>query len=252
MLLVLLVALVAFCAGGWVFSRIALRYPGGGEVADLYRPDGESVGIFDAIPQADREEAEKIAQQGLVEDITLPEDRVVVRESLERLPDRGVTVTNTEEIAAVARKEVQQEEIIAGAKKTFPGVEMDLSGTETAGVRVPVQAVELPDMRESKITMIKVPVRSFVVKNVEQYKEFKRRALGEYPAVNFSKEMLLVLESENNFPDKVFELISAEEKDGKVTAVYRVNVLGLDKKLNSHTVLVLPKTDAEIELKQVL
>lgn len=249
-MLAVLIALVAFCCGGWVFTRLVLRYTGG-EVAEMYRTDGASAGIFDQIPPQDREAAAVVAQEGLLEDITLPEDRVVERIHTDELPPSSMMLKDLSEIAAVAPK-TQKQLMLPEDIKQPGGVEIDLTGTETAGVNMPAQAAALPDIKESKITMLKVPVRYFLIKNTAAYKDFKTRALGEYPAADFSKDMILGLESENNFPDKVFELVSADLQDGKLIVSYRVNVLGLDKKLNSHSVLVLPKTEAEIELKQVL
>ncbi|MBO7238269.1 MAG: hypothetical protein J6U96_03130, partial [Elusimicrobiaceae bacterium] len=73
-----------------------------------------------------------------------------------------------------------------------------------------------------------------------------------YPVVDFNKQMLIVLESDSNFPDNVFEIVSADKQDGALVVSYRVNVLGLNKKINSHTVLAVDKTQLPLELKQVL
>lgn len=105
---------------------------------------------------------------------------------------------------------------------------------------------------ESNISMIVLPVKHRVIKTTQQYRDFKTRARGSYPAVDFSKQMLVVLESDSNFPDKAFEIASARVKDGKLEVTYRVNVFGLDKKINTHSVAVVDKTAAPVTLKQVL
>lgn len=105
---------------------------------------------------------------------------------------------------------------------------------------------------ESKISMIVLPVKYRVIKNTQQYRDFKTQARGSYPSVDFSKKMLVALESDSNFPDKAFEIDSAREKDGKLEVTYRVNVFGLDKKINTHSVAVVDKTAAPVTLKQVL
>ena len=64
--------------------------------------------------------------------------------------------------------------------------------------------------------------------------------------------MVVVLESDSNLPDNVFELVSAENKEGDLVVSYRVNVFRLDKKTNSHTVLPVDKTQNKVQLKQVL
>ena len=40
--------------------------------------------------------------------------------------------------------------------------------------------------------------------------------------------------------------------DGKILVTYRVNVFGLDKKINTHSAVRIAKRDLPIELKQVL
>ena len=104
----------------------------------------------------------------------------------------------------------------------------------------------------SSIVMLTAPVQPLLIKTTEEYKEFKRRARGSYPAANFAKEQVLVLESTGNLPDKVFEIQNVEEKDGKIWVIYRVSVFGLDKKTNTHSAVLIKKQNLPIELKQVL
>ena len=105
---------------------------------------------------------------------------------------------------------------------------------------------------ESKISMIEAPVEALLIKSMEEYRAFKRRARGSYPEVNFAKENVLVLESAGNLPDKVFEIQTVADADGKRIVTYRVSVFGLDKKINTHSVKVIDKKDLPLELKQVL
>ena len=100
--------------------------------------------------------------------------------------------------------------------------------------------------------MIEVPVKARVISTIEQYKEFKRAARGSYPTTDFETEQVVVLESQSNFPDKVFEVAGVQESADKVVVFYRVNVFGLDQKTNTHSVVKIPKTALPVELKQVL
>ena len=102
------------------------------------------------------------------------------------------------------------------------------------------------------ITMLEAPVKVRLIKNTAEYKAFKTIARGKYPEVDFNKQMLVVLESDSNLPDKVFEIQTIEEKDGKILVSYRVNIFGLEDKLNTHSVKSIDKTALPIELKQVL
>ena len=91
-----------------------------------------------------------------------------------------------------------------------------------------------------------------VIRTLEEYKQFKRRARGDYPQVDFNKQQVVVLESVSNLPDKVFEIVSAKEENGKLLVQYRVNVFGLDKKINTHSAVAVPKSQLPVEIKQVL
>ena len=111
---------------------------------------------------------------------------------------------------------------------------------------------ETAEETESKISMIEAPVSAKLISSVEEYREFKREARGDYPQADFNKQQVLVLESGSNLPDKAFEIVSVQEKDGKRLVLYRVNIFGLDKKTNTHSAQVLEKSKLALELKQVL
>ncbi len=120
-------------------------------------------------------------------------------------------------------------------------------------------AVVLNDQRpprraeaESNITMIEAPVSAKRISSLEQYKAFKRVARGSYPTVDFAKEEVVVLESQSNLPDKVFEIVEIIPQQDQVKVMYRVNVFGLDQKTNTHSAQKMPKTKLPVVLEQVL
>jgi len=238
---------LSFFMGGWFFSKIGTG-KSSGEVLQLYSKDGESLGIFDKIPQEDLEAAAKVAEEGLHTDIILPEDQARFVQDGRALPSQ-LMVTDMAEIAGVAPRAKKEDS--AEDKNKAPVSELDLTGHEVASV-APTNLPALEDGEDTKISLIAAPVRYFIIRNTEEYKEFKRRARGSYPTVDFDKQMLVVLESDSNLPDNVFELVSAENKEGELVVSYRVNVFRLDKKINSHTVLPVDKTQDNVQLKQVL
>ena len=105
---------------------------------------------------------------------------------------------------------------------------------------------------ESKITMINAPVKARIIKSTADYKKFKQSARGEYPQADFNKQMVVVLESDSNLPDKVFEIKDVQAKDGHLWVFYRVNVFGLNKKINTHSAKAVQKSALPLTLKQVL
>ncbi len=235
----------AFVAGGWFFSRILVGMGKNSEVLQLYNQDRTAVGIFDEIPENEQ-----------IQEWQQPGEEIVTGEQTELsvLPSQ-MLLTDLSEIAGIAPKEKQQDsgnspdEVQQETQR--PAVELDLTGKEVTSLGArPLPS--LPAGEGSKISLIAAPVRHFVIRNTDEYKEFKRRAQGSYPTVDFAKQMLVVLESDSNLPDKVFELIAAEDKDGELLVTYRVNVFGLNEKINSHTVLAIPRTTSDVKLKQVL
>ena len=249
-----LIITAAFFAGGWFFNRVTSRDVRN-EVESLYQKDGASVGIFDRVPPEDMAVAQQIADEALYAvKPTLPEDNPEYhRQDGQDLPTQ-VAHVEWKDIAGVAPKRQpidKPAESLAGQPPVPQKSEVYLNGNEVAAIAA--QTVAVVDSNEpSHITMITAPVRFFLIRNLEEYKAFKQQARGGYPTVDFAKQMLVVLESDSNFPNNAFEIVSADKQDGALVVSYRVNVLGLDKKINSHSVLLVEKTPLPVELKQVL
>lgn len=244
-----LTLVAVFVAGGWFFSALPRWMASRSEVGRLYQADGERIGIFDNIPPEDLAAAEAVASYSLGQEIVLPEDRAAAQERQNGadLPTQ-IALTPVTDIAAIAPKAPSPEEETLPRKGT--GVSLDLKGGEVAVL--PGQDLNALPEQESKVSMISVPVNYVLIKNTADYKAFKTRARGSYPAADFNKQMVVVLESQSDFPDNVFEIDSARVVDGKLVVAYRVNVFGLDKKTNTHAAVLVDKTSAPLELKQVL
>lgn len=236
----------AFCAGGWFFS-VLMRSGAQSEVAAMYRSNGEEMGIFDQISPEDEQAAALVAAEGL----GLALEREDISAPLDAAPESQVVRVELSDIAGVAPKEETagqpQNTAESAMRRTEPAIE--LTGHEVT-VLPEQDFASLPE-EESHISLIDAPVKHLLITNTEEYKAFKNIARGSYPVADFDKQMVVVLESDSALPDKVFEIQSAEEKDGKLVVCYRVNIFGLDKKTNTHSALALAKTEAPVELKQV-
>lgn len=178
-------------------------------------------------------------------------------EDLRAVDDPGEPRLATEsQLAPIHMPEIEM--IISRSGKSYPTEEQE----PPAKTAVPLGDVQYntsptaqtseQEAPKSNIVMIAAPVEPLLIKTLEEYKKFKRRARGNYPVANFATENVLVLESASNLPDKVFEIQNVEEKDGKMLVTYRVNVFGLDQKTNTHSAVLILKRDLPIELKQVL
>ncbi len=148
------------------------------------------------------------------------------------------------------------EDVVLG-EKFAPAAESEKpSGVVLSdGQNTVVLSAQKPAQRAAdgtSITMIEAPVAVKRIKTLDDYKAFKRTALGSYPAADFAKEEVVVLESQSNLPDKVFEIVSVEPDSDNLKLRYRVNVFGLDKKTNTHSAQKINKTPKNIVLEQVL
>lgn len=174
-------------------------------------------------------------------------------------------VTAVEEAEYVASKTPSQlskinlpdvEKIISrSGQEVIPGEnepEEAPAAVDLSEVKDPSASAEAVEEPKSAISMIEAPVKARLIKNSQEYKEFKRVARGSYPAADFSKQDVLVLESTSNLPDKVFEIQNVSEEDGKRVVAYRVSVFGLDQKTNTHSAVLIQKSDLPLELKQVI
>jgi len=107
---------------------------------------------------------------------------------------------------------------------------------------------------ERRVTMIKAPVGSRVIKTQADYTKFQKEKTtwGTYPKVDFSKNSVVILESKGELADYIFQ-IDSTKLDGKtLTVLYRVNILGLKERGSSHTFAVVNKGFDTVTLQQIL
>lgn len=146
-------------------------------------------------------------------------------------------------------------QIVSKTGTSVNGKSDDSSPVQLAGdgrAVIPTGTAQQAPETDSKISMIEAPVQVKVIKTLADYKAFKRVARGSYPVANFAEDYVVVLESTSNLPDKVFEIQDIVSQDGKMVVLYRVNIFGLDGKINTHSAARIAKTDLPIELQQVL
>lgn len=183
-----------------------------------------------------------------LEEAALPEDMQAVQDE-PNLPKRA------DELPSQLVRTDWPEDLIMGAPQPSESDEKPtgivLDDLQTAVVlnaqRPPHRAAD-----GSNITLIEAPVSVKRITSVDDYKSFKRMALGSYPAADFAKEEVIVLESQSNLPDKVFEIVEIIPGDDQIKVMYRVNMFGLDKKTNTHSAQKINKTSKNIILEQVL
>lgn len=195
-----------------------------------------------------------------VQDANPPEEKYVddveVPSQLSKIKEAGIVgiVSQKEEEENLPIQPKEATVVLAPNAVLNPEVMALPSHNESEAGSTPSKEAQ-PDalpQEESKITMLDAPIKYLLIKSTEEYKKFKNTARGSYPKVDFNKQMLVVLESDSNLPDKVFEIQNVQEQDGKLLVTYRVNIFCLEKKLNTHSVQAVKKSALPVELKQVL
>lgn len=186
----------------------------------------------------------------------IPIEEGVLPEGIQEVQQNQPLKSSAELPSQLVRSDLP-EDIVLGAvpADTAAGEEKPSGIVLSDGQNTVVLNSQKPAQRATdgtNITLIEAPVQVKRIKTLEDYKAFKRSALGSYPTADFSKEEVVVLESQSNLPDKVFEIVRIEPDGESLKLSYRVNVFGLDKKTNTHSAQKIKKSKADIVLEQVL
>lgn len=252
---VLLLALVA--GAGAVYVLFPVSSPDDAEEISASQPAmQEGLPPQPAAPLSESISTVNMEKSSLVEGITETDPQESKLEDGSALPSQ-LSKIKVEGMVGIAPREEDKTAPVEEPKSTGVNIQniQDLASV------IPLTAVEGVAQEETStpaeneptsITMLSVPAKVRLIKSTEEYKEFKKIARGKYPQVDFNKQMVVVLESENNLPDKVFEIQDVQTKDGKLLITYRVNIFDLDSKLNTHTAKAVAKSSLPVELKQVL
>lgn len=104
---------------------------------------------------------------------------------------------------------------------------------------------------ENQISFIQAPVRYRLIQNSSQYQKVKDN-LTFAGKVDFSKEMLLLLESASNLSDGFFQIKSVENNGKEIIVSYSFNIIGANDKESKISAQKTAKSDLPVILQQVL
>ena len=228
----------------WVLTFIAGLLVGGtcmGSYQARHTPKASVCPSTQYNPQADLLLA-KLEEMGTPDGVREVTQENALKRSSE-LPSQLVRSELPDDIVLGLPAAAQPEE-----RKT-PGVTLtDEQETIVLNARTPAQRASDSTSR----TLIEAPVGVKRIQTLEQYKSFKTQARGSYPTADFAKEEVIVLESTSSLPDNIFEIVQIVPEGENLKVFYRVNVLGLDKKINTHSAQKINKSSLPIILEQVL
>lgn len=225
----------------WVLTFITGMVVG----AACMRWSAREVRVKYAACQASKLDALRLAQW---EEASLPEGTQEVQtdntpQSSADLPSQLVRSNLPQDMVGVGHVTAQPTDETPGGV-----VLSDAQNTVVLNARLPAQRAA----DDSKITLIEAPVSVKRIADLSAYKTFKQTARGSYPVADFAKEEVIVLESASNLPDNVFEIVDITPQADSLRVRYRVNILGLDKKINTHSAQKINKSALPVTLEQVL
>ncbi|XTP69499.1 hypothetical protein Dip518_001471 [Parelusimicrobium proximum] len=110
----------------------------------------------------------------------------------------------------------------------------------------------ITDENPRKITMPAVAVKQHIVKSSSEYEKFKKASPGNYPNVDFKKQTLFVLETDDNLPNNIIQIAEVKAEGKKAVVWYIVNPFGLKIRDTASAHTLLDKNITEVEVKQVM
>ncbi|HUT86248.1 MAG TPA: hypothetical protein VMW66_05380 [Elusimicrobiales bacterium] len=144
---------------------------------------------------------------------------------------------------------ILEEDEMRQLKKKYPA-----NAQETPSASLLKEPSENLEDNISHRSIIDILVKHKVFRTAKNYDLFKKTRYGNYPKADFSKEMVVILISDDRYPNKVFEIIEAVETKNKVIIKYRVNILKITEsdQRDYYTSIIIKKTKLPIELEQTV
>ena len=102
------------------------------------------------------------------------------------------------------------------------------------------------------ISLINVPAKYELIKSEAEYKKLKNKLILEPGKINFSKEMLVLIESDGNLSDGFFQIKDIENTGKEIIVSYSFNIIGAKDRGSKISAVKIKKSNLPIVLKQVL
>ncbi len=111
---------------------------------------------------------------------------------------------------------------------------------------------EDPQIEKEKITMIKAPAKYEVIKTAAEYMKVKDLLDTDFEKIDFSKDMLILVESAGNLNDGFFQIKNIEKMEEEIIVSYSFNIIGAKDRVGKISAQKTTKSDLPIVLQQVL
>ena len=105
---------------------------------------------------------------------------------------------------------------------------------------------------KGRFTLILAPVKYQVIKDAAAFAKFTAgRFQGQYPKVDFNKDMIIFIESDSQLAHGFFEIERVDPGEDAITIYYKLNIIGSAERSDIMAHTVQPRSDKKIILQQV-
>ena len=111
---------------------------------------------------------------------------------------------------------------------------------------------EDPTLVKEKISMIKAPAKYRIINNAQEYQKVKNSLSLENEKVDFSKEMLILVESASKLDNGFFQIKNIENNGKEIIVSYVFNIIGAKDRVDKISAQKTAKSNLPIVLQQVL
>ena len=100
--------------------------------------------------------------------------------------------------------------------------------------------------------MIKAPAKYRIINNAQEYQKVKNSLSLENEKVDFSKEMLILVESASKLDNGFFQIKNIENNGKEIIVSYVFNIIGAKDRVDKISAQKTAKSNLPIVLQQVL
>ena len=113
-----------------------------------------------------------------------------------------------------------------------------------------ISYVEDPAIEKETISIINAPVKFEVIKTAADYQKVKKSLFSDFGQIDFSKEMLILVESDGNLNDGFFQIKKIQNTGEQIIVFYSFNIIGANDRVGKISAEKIAKSDLPIVLQQ--
>ncbi len=113
-----------------------------------------------------------------------------------------------------------------------------------------ISYVEDSSIEKETISIINAPAKLEVIKTASDYQKVKKSLSSDFGKIDFSKEMLILVESDGKLNDGFFQIKDIQNTGEKIIVFYSFNIIGAKDRVGKISAEKIAKSDLPIVLQQ--